>query len=183
MKIYTKTGDSGDTGLFGGGRVRKSGIRVEAYGTADELNSILGLVRAYGLPQPADQWLVDIQNDLFCLGADLATPMDAKSDWIVRLEMAAVTRLEQVIDQIEAELPPLKSFILPGGAPPAATLHVARTVCRRAERITVQLNDEQEISPTVLVYLNRLSDFLFVLARWVNVRLGQSETEWQSKVQ
>jgi cob(I)alamin adenosyltransferase len=160
--------------------VRKSGIRVEAYGTADELNSILGLVRAHGLPESADRWLVDVQNDLFCLGADLATPMEAKSAWIVRLEMAAVTRLEQVIDQIEAELPPLKNFILPGGAPAAAVLHVARTVCRRAERIAVQLNDEQEINPTVLIYLNRLSDLLFVLARWVNIRLGQSETEWQS---
>lgn len=183
MKIYTKTGDTGDTGLFGGGRVRKYGIRVEAYGTVDELNSVLGVIRTYDLPDPAGDWLQRVQNDLFYLGADLATPFETKSEWVVRLDGEAVKGLEQAIDRMEAELPPLKSFILPGGTPAAAQLHVARTVCRRAERITVELNDEQAINPTAIVYLNRLGDFLFVLARWVNFQAGESDILWTARSQ
>ncbi len=126
MKIYTKTGDSGDTSLFGGGRVRKSGLRVEAYGTVDELNSMLGLVRTYALPDPAPMWLETIQNDLFRVGADLATPPDAKTAYVVRVDSGPIEVLEQAIDRMEEQLPPLKNFILPGGVPAAATLHVAR---------------------------------------------------------
>ncbi len=178
MKIYTKTGDSGDTSLFGGGRVRKSGLRVEAYGTVDELNSMLGLVRTYALPDPAPAWLETIQNDLFQVGADLATPPDAKTAYIVRVDSGPIEMLEQAIDRMEEQLPSLQNFILPGGVPAAATLHVARTICRRAERICVALNDEQTINPNVMTYLNRLSDFLFVLARWANWQAGESETRW-----
>jgi cob(I)alamin adenosyltransferase len=178
MKIYTRTGDAGETSLFTGGRVSKGDTRVEAYGTVDELNSVIGLARAHGLPDQAENWLETVQNDLFALGADLATPLDAKTDWLVRVEPSAVERLERWIDQMDAELPPLKNFILPGGTPAAATLHIARTVCRRAERITVALADEQPISPPALAYLNRLSDMLFTLARWVNLKAGESETKW-----
>ena len=178
LKIYTRTGDTGDTGLFGGGRVRKNGIRVEAYGTVDELNSVLGVVRTFDLPEPVPEWLGRVQNDLFYLGADLATPLETKAEWVVRIGADAVQALEQAIDQMEAQLPPLKSFILPGGTPAAAHLHVARTVCRRAERITVELNDQQAINPSAMVYLNRLGDFLFVLARWVNFMAGVSEVLW-----
>jgi cob(I)alamin adenosyltransferase len=178
MKIYTKTGDSGETSLFTGGRVRKSDIRVEAYGTVDELNSVLGLVRAHGVPEPAETWLETVQNDLFALGADLSTPLDSTASWLVRMEAPAVERLESWIDQMDTELPPLKNFVLPGGTPAAATLHIARTVCRRAERITVQLAEEQPINNIGLVYLNRLSDMLFTLARWVNLKAGISETKW-----
>jgi cob(I)alamin adenosyltransferase len=178
MKIYTKTGDEGDTTLFGGKRVRKSASRVEAYGTIDELNSIVGMARAEALPDQADKWLEQVQNDLFHLGADLATPLDVTSDWVVRIEPGAIEPLEQAIDQMVAELPTLAHFILPGGVPAAAALHVARTVCRRAERIIVQLGDEEPINQTILVYLNRLSDFLFTLARWVNLAAGESEKRW-----
>jgi cob(I)alamin adenosyltransferase len=178
MKIYTKTGDTGETSLFTGGRVRKSDIRVEAYGTVDELNSVLGLVRSHGVPEPAETWLETVQNDLFALGADLATPMDSTAEWLVRMETPAVERLESWIDQMDSELPPLKNFVLPGGTPAAATLHIARTVCRRAERITVQLASEQPINEVGLTYLNRLSDMLFTMARWVNLRAGISETKW-----
>ena len=147
LKIYTKTGDGGDTGLFGGGRVRKNGVRVEAYGTVDELNSVLGIVRTFTLPDPAAEWLRRVQNDLFSLGADLATPLETKAEWVERIGMEAVQALEQAIDFMEDQLPPLKRFILPGGRPAAAQLHVARTVCRRAERIAVELNDQQAINP------------------------------------
>lgn len=178
MKIYTRTGDSGETGLLGGGRVRKHDSRVEAYGTVDELNSLLGLVRTYPLPDLAAQWLEDVQNTLFHLGADLATPQDSTASWVVRIKAEAVTALEHHIDQMDGELMPLQNFILPGGVPAAATLHVARTVCRRAERIAVALGDDQPVNPVTLVYLNRLSDFLFTLARWVNLKAGSAETQW-----
>jgi cob(I)alamin adenosyltransferase len=181
VKIYTKTGDTGETSLFSGGRVRKSNPRVDAYGTVDELNSVLGLARAYPLPEPADTWLERIQNELFIIGADLATPLDAKADWLVRLDNAPVDLLEREIDALDAELPPLKNFILPGGTPAAATLHIARTVCRRAERITVELSDGDPINPLVITYLNRLSDFLFTLARWVNYKMDEPETKWTAR--
>lgn len=181
MKIYTRTGDSGDTGLFGGGRVRKHHVRVEAYGTVDELNSWLGVVRAGMLPEQAQRWLEIIQHDLFRLGSDLATPLDARSAWVVRIEQAAVETLEQVIDSMDEDLPPLTSFILPGGTPAAAALHVARTVCRRAERVAVALADVEAVNPVAIAYLNRLSDFLFTLARWVNLQAGQDEVPWSAR--
>ncbi len=179
MKIYTKTGDQGETSLFAGGRVTKDHLRVEAYGTVDELNSMLGWARALALPETADAWLTRAQNELFTVGADLATPLDAEAEWLVRLAPDAMLWLEAAIDQMDAELPPLKNFILPGGTPAAAAVHVARTICRRAERICVQLSHAEAINTAVIAYLNRLSDFLFVLARWINAQLGESETKWQ----
>ncbi len=181
MKIYTKTGDSGETSLFAGGRVRKNHLRVETYGTVDELNSLLGLARAIGVPPRAETWLERIQNELFVLGADLATPLDANPSWLVRLDAAPIAQLERDIDSMDAELTPMRAFILPGGTQAAATLHVARTVCRRAERLCVSLAEHEPINSHNLVYLNRLSDFLFVLARWVNLQAGESETKWESR--
>jgi cob(I)alamin adenosyltransferase len=178
MKIYTRTGDDGTTMLFGGPRVPKYHLRVEAYGTVDELNSALGLVRALG-PQPdTDGWLHDIQQHLFYIGSDLATPMDAKTTHIVRLDRDAVVWLERAIDTLTDQLPPLKTFILPGGAPTAAQVHVARTICRRAERVTAYLAESETIGQYVLMYLNRLSDFLFTLARWENFKAGIEDEQW-----
>jgi cob(I)alamin adenosyltransferase len=178
MKIYTKTGDDGTTSLFSGGRVSKTHLRVEAYGTIDELNSILGVVRAHQPSQKTDAWLAQIQRQLFNLGADLATPLDSKSDWVVRMDADTVVWLENGIDEMTAELPELKHFILPGGSPAAAQLHVARTVCRRAERLIVSLQSQEPIGDHVLNYLNRLSDFLFTLARWENMQAGIPEDKW-----
>ena len=178
MKIYTKTGDDGTTSLFSGGRVAKTHLRVEAYGTVDELNSVLGVARAHK-PQPqTDEWLAHIQRQLLHMGADLATPLDAKADWVVRIDAEAVNWLETTIDRMTAELPELKNFILPGGTPAAAHLHVARTVCRRAERLVVALQTDEPLGDYVLVYLNRLSDFLFTLARWENMQAGEPDEKW-----
>lgn len=168
LKIYTRTGDTGQTGLFGGQRVEKNAQRVVAYGTIDELNALLGVARASTIDPALDLLLARIQNELFVLGADLATP--GESTRIDRLSKEHTTRLEQEIDQFEAELEPLKQFILPGGAPLAAHLHLARTVCRRAEREVVTLAAHEPVNQTVLAYLNRLSDWLFVAARVDNRR-------------
>ena len=176
MKIYTKTGDNGTTSLFAGGRVRKTHLRVEAYGTVDELNSVIGLARAH--QPPSDQWLAPIQAQLFHLGADLATPLNAKSDWVVRMDAGTIQWLERIIDGCSTELPSLTNFVLPGGTLAAAQLHVARTICRRAERLVVALSDEEDIGDHVLPYLNRLSDVLFTLARWENHKAGISEDKW-----
>jgi len=178
MKIYTKTGDSGTTSLFSGGRVPKTHLRVEAYGTVDELNSILGVARAQKPHAQTDAWLAQVQRQLFHLGADLATPLNAQSDWVVRMDMGTVQWLETTIDEMTAQLPELKHFILPGGSLAAAQIHVARTVCRRAERIVVALQEQEAIGEQVLNYLNRLSDFLFTLARWENMQAGIPEDEW-----
>jgi len=176
MKIYTKTGDAGETGLFGGGRVPKDDPRVQAYGDVDELNAALGF--AAGLA-PADFELTavhSIQRDLFSIGAELATPNPAKIRAAVTADQ--VSALEQVIDKYEATLPPLKNFILPGGTPKAAAFHLARTTCRRAERAVVTLSREQQINSVIIHYLNRLSDLLFVLARAVNKQAGGSDIAW-----
>lgn len=178
MKIYTKTGDKGDTALFSGGRVPKHHLRVESYGTIDELNSILGVVRATQPSPQTDSWLVEIQNQLFHLGADLATPMDAKADWITRLKPEQVEWLETTIDTMTEQLEPLSNFILPGGTMAAAQLHIARTVCRRAERLVSALQQDEDINPISLVYINRLSDWLFTLARYENKQAGESESKW-----
>lgn len=179
MKIYTRTGDDGTTSLFSGGRVPKSHLRVEAYGTVDELNAALGMVR---LHQPAgDAWLNQIQRQLFQVGADLATPHDARADWIVRLDAVPITWLEARIDEMTADLPPLTQFILPGGGAAAAHLHVARTICRRAERITIALAEHEDLGIFVVPYLNRLSDYLFVQARWENWRAGVAEVTWSGR--
>lgn len=178
MKIYTKTGDDGTTSLFSGGRVPKTHLRVEAYGTVDELNSVIGVARAHQPHPQTDEWLARVQRQLFNLGADLATPLDAKADWITRMDADTITWLENTIDQMTDELPPLTSFILPGGSLASAQLHVARTVCRRAERIVVALQSHEPLGDHVLLYLNRLSDFLFTLARWENLKAGIAEHTW-----
>jgi len=183
MKIYTKTGDHGDTGLFGGPRVRKDAPRIEAYGAIDELNSVLGMARSQGTTGPLDALLQRIQNELFALGAQLATP-DPAAHHTAFVGPAQITALEQAIDTFEASLPPLTQFILPGGVPVAATLHLARTVCRRAERRLVSLmhQSSEPISDALLIYLNRLSDLLFVLARATNFAAGSSDVAWEKPV-
>lgn len=179
MKIYTKTGDRGDTSLFGGQRVPKDALRIEAYGTVDELNSVLGIVRADNKEKEIDEILGHVQNDLFVLGADLATPRASNTKQITRVEPKDAARLEKVIDRLEVKLKPLKTFILPGGSPVAARLHFARTVCRRAERAVVRLSRNEDIGEDIMVYLNRLSDLLFVLARYANLCAGIPETAWK----
>jgi cob(I)alamin adenosyltransferase len=180
-KIYTRTGDGGDTGLFGGGRVEKDHVRVEAYGDVDELNAVIGAARAVEMMPRIDEVLAPIQRDLFAIGALLATPHPAKHREQLekaRLSDARVAQLEQAIDDGEEELQPLTAFILPGGTPKAAALHVARTVCRRAERSIIRLRRTEDVPPIVIVYLNRLSDLLFVLARVANRRAGAGEVTW-----
>lgn len=181
MKIYTRTGDDGTTSLFSGGRVPKHHLRVESYGTIDELNSVLGVVRSQQPSQQTDSYLSRIQHQLFNLGADLATPLDARSSYVVRMDEAKVMWLEESIDALTESLPPLTAFILPGGSPAAASIHVARTVCRRAERLVTALREHEPVGDHVQPYLNRLSDFLFVLARWENVQAGISEERWSVK--
>ncbi|MGH7567424.1 MAG: cob(I)yrinic acid a,c-diamide adenosyltransferase [Gemmatimonadales bacterium] len=182
MKIYTKTGDAGDTGLFGGSRVPKDHVRVDAYGVVDELNAALGLAAALE-PQSAFADLFPaIQRDLFTIGAELASPDPAKlarAHSSPLIADANVQALEDAIDAHERALGPLKSFILPGGAPKAAALHLARTVCRRAERSVVRLARETAVSPPLLRYLNRLSDLLFVLARTANAQAGRPDIKWR----
>jgi cob(I)alamin adenosyltransferase len=180
MKIYTKTGDLGDTGLFRGPRVRKDAPRIEAYGTVDELNSVLGLARAAGLAGDLDLLVGQIQNELFALGAQLATP-DPAAHSTALVGPREIIALEHAIDRLEQGLEPLKQFILPGGTPAAAQLHFARTVCRRAERRLVTLVDQspEPIGGDLVIYLNRLSDLLFVMARSVNRGAGQADVPWQ----
>ena len=180
-KIYTKTGDDGRTALFGGGRVTKDDPRVEAYGDVDELNAAIGAARSAEMMPRIDEVLAPVQRDLFSIGALLATPHP--EDHRKQLEKARLTdkrvaQLEQAIDDGEAELAPLKAFIMPGGTPKAAALHVARTVCRRAERSVVRLQQATDVPAIVIVYLNRLSDLLFVLARVANHRAGAGEVTW-----
>lgn len=181
MKIYTKTGDAGDTGLFGGGRVAKNHPRVEAYGDVDELNAALGFVRAVEQMPRIDEVLVPVQRDLFAIGALLATPdIDKMRAHLekARIDDERIAELEHAIDAADAELPPLRAFIVPGGSPKAAALHVARTVCRRAERRVVELANDTEIPDLVVIYLNRLSDLLFTLARLSNKHGGVGEVTW-----
>ena len=180
-KIYTKTGDDGHTGLFGGGRVEKDHVRVEAYGDVDELNAVIGAARAVDMMPRVDEILAPIQRDLFSIGALLATPHPEKHK--EQLEKARLTdkriaQLEQAIDDCEEELDPLRAFILPGGTAKASALHVARTVCRRAERSVITLQRTDAVPQIIVVYLNRLSDLLFVLARVANKRAGAGEVTW-----
>jgi cob(I)alamin adenosyltransferase len=183
MKIYTKTGDTGQTGLFAGARVRKDDARIEAYGTVDELNAAIGLARCETLPDPIAQTLERVQHELFAVGAELATPEPEKHGTRL-VGNAQIERLEKEIDLLEAGLPPLKYFILPDGCRGGASLHVARGVCRRAERRTVTLANAPsvQISLLVITYLNRLGDYLFVAARFANQEAKMEETKWQKPV-
>jgi cob(I)alamin adenosyltransferase len=183
VKIYTKTGDDGSTSLFSGGRVPKFHLRVEAYGTVDELNSILGVARTLRPSAETDRYLTRIQHQLFNLGADLATPLDAQSNYVVRVDAGQVAWLETSIDTLTAALPPLTAFILPGGSPSAAQIHVARTVCRRVERMVTHLGESEALGEHVLPYLNRLSDFFFTLARWENQQASVPDVVWSKLVE
>lgn len=180
-KIYTRTGDDGSTGLVDGSRLSKNALRVRAYGDVDETNAVIGLVRLKLSNHRLDAMLSRIQNDLFDLGADLATPLpkdgDADSEYALRMVAEQTERLESELDTLNADLEPLTSFVLPGGHPPAAYLHQARTVCRRAERCCVALAETDAVNPQALAYINRLSDFLFVAARWCNDQ-GEMDVKW-----
>jgi cob(I)alamin adenosyltransferase len=181
-KIYTRTGDDGSTGLVDGSRLSKDSARVTAYGDVDETNSVIGLVRLHLIHQGLDRSLARIQNELFDLGADLATPLpakgDADSEYALRIIASQVTQLETDLDALNADMSALTSFILPGGSAPAAYLHQARTVSRRAERMMVSLASETDVNPHALAYINRLSDFLFVAARWCNDQ-GTDDVLWE----
>ena len=183
MKIYTKTGDTGETGLFGGTRVPKNAMRIEACGTVDELNACIGFIRSQIKDTEIDASLHRIQNQLFNVGADLATLETHPKAASLRISPTFTPELEREIDRLEAELPPLKNFILPGGSASGAAIHLARTVARRAERCAVTVAKGEMVNPEVLIYLNRLSDFLFVLARAVNHQLGESESLWESQTE
>jgi cob(I)alamin adenosyltransferase len=177
-RIYTRAGDAGETSLGDGSRVRKTDPRIEAYGTVDELNSAIGLVLAGDVSEEFRPWLEEIQNDLFDVGADLSVPLDDERERL-RVTEAQVERLEGLCDRVNERLEPLKSFVLPGGSETAARLHVARTVCRRAEREATALAEESELNPASLAYLNRLSDLLFILARAANAEGGSPEPLWK----
>lgn len=180
MTIYTRKGDSGQAGLLGGPRVDKDALRLETYGTVDELNSVIGLARAEPLPEELDRLLAKIQNELFEVGAELATP-DPVALGTRTIGPDRVEGLERWIDEQDAALDPLRAFILPGGTRAASALHVARTVCRRAERrlVTLMREAKEEISPHLLKYLNRLGDLLFILARAANASANHSDVPWQ----
>jgi cob(I)alamin adenosyltransferase len=182
MKIYTRSGDDGDTALFGGGRVPKAHARVEAYGTVDELNAVIGVaICRVADPLIADR-LQTVQHDLFSLGADLATPPSREGRTRPDTPPVPVGRIDEMerwIDEADRELPPLRAFVLPGGSEGAAALHLARTVCRRAERRVVHLDHADPVSEGVVPYLNRLSDLLFTLARLENQRSGTGDVEWR----
>lgn len=176
MKIYTRTGDHGQTSLFGGARVPKHDPRIESYGTVDELSSHLGVARTTWPSSPLDGELHDVQLDLFEIGAHLASPGTSRFPGV---EEARIEALERSIDAMESRLTPLKTFILPGGTLAAAQLHVARTVCRRAERLVVALNDDSPATVSTIAYLNRLSDYLFVAARLANLEAGVEDVPWE----
>lgn len=181
MKIYTRTGDQGHTGLWGGKRISKDTVRIQTYGTVDECNAVIGLACALLSDSPADmrlqELLSQVQNELFVVGSDLASELSLESP--TRVKQESVALLETWIDSLETELPALTQFILPGGHPVAAHLHLARTVCRRAERLVVRLQHQEEINEAVMFYLNRLSDFLFVAARYANHVNAIPDVPWQ----
>ncbi|WGL61413.1 cob(I)yrinic acid a,c-diamide adenosyltransferase [Pigmentibacter sp. JX0631] len=184
VKVYTKTGDKGTTGLADGNRVPKDDLRIECYGTIDELNSILGICRQNLEEMPKkektilDSWIYSIQNDLFNLGADLATPLSSRWKNMIVLNETDTIQLEKMIDFCQNILEPLQEFVLPGGTKLNSYFHLARTVCRRAERLTVALSMEKEINPNILPYINRLSDLFFVLSRWVQKLAKSNEVTW-----
>lgn len=181
MKIYTKTGDKGETSLFNGARVPKSDIRVEAYGNVDELNSYIGLITTFDIPKDVCEVLEKISRVLFEIGTDLATPIanSRKTKRVKRLGYESINFLEEKIDHYSAKLPELRNFILPGGSSESAWLHIARTVCRRAERRVVELSQKEEINPNIVVFFNRLSDLLFVMARYINLTKHIEDVIWK----
>lgn len=185
-RVYTRRGDRGETDLVGGVRVAKDGVRIDAYGTVDELNAAIGVVRAVNgstrrakKARELDDVLRRLQNELFDLGGELATPPDAFQPGMFRVGAAEVKALEETLDRCQKDLTPLKSFVLPGGGPVSAFLHVARTVCRRAERDVLRLMRQEDVGEWPLAYLNRLSDLLFVLSRWVGHHRGEKEFLWE----
>ena len=182
MKIYTKTGDEGTTALFGGKRVSKADLRIDTYGTIDELNSYIGLVRDQPVNQNRAAILIEVQDRLFTIGSILATEPGNTKVKIPALAPSDITQLEQEIDAMDTQLPPMKFFVLPGGHPSVSFGHVARTVCRRAERLTIALDQHEKVDPLVIQYLNRLSDYLFVLCRSMAHELQIEETPWKPRM-
>jgi cob(I)alamin adenosyltransferase len=186
-KVYTRTGDRGETALVGGKRVPKDSLRIEAYGAIDELNSIVGLARVFNeeslntgeAHQFLDEVLCQIQDQLFDIGSELATPAEFFQQGMYRVSKDEIDRLEKLMDKCQEDLEPLKSFVLPGGGRVGAYLHQSRTVCRRAERDILRLSREEEVNPDVLKYVNRLSDLFFVLSRWIAKQTGEQEYLWQ----
>ena len=186
-KVYTRTGDRGETALVGGKRVPKDSLRIEAYGAIDELNSIVGLARVFNeesldageAHQFLDEVLCQIQDQLFDIGSELATPAEFFQQGMYRVGESEIDRLEKLMDKCQEDLEPLKSFVLPGGGRVGAYLHQSRTVCRRAERDILRLSREEEVNPDVLKYINRLSDLFFVLSRWIAKQTGEQEYLWQ----
>lgn len=179
MKIYTKTGDQGTTSLFGGKRVSKADLRIDAYGTVDELNSFMGLIRDQDVNKKRQEILTRIQNTLFIIGSILATEPGNTKVKIPSLQESDIVSLEKEIDAMDETLPPLRFFVLPGGHPSVSFCHVARTVCRRAERLTIALHEQEPADPLVIKYLNRLSDYLFILSRKMTNELGVEEIAWK----
>ncbi|GBC74753.1 Cob(I)yrinic acid a,c-diamide adenosyltransferase [archaeon HR06] len=179
VRIYTRTGDKGETGLIGGIRVPKNSPRIEAYGSIDELNSLLGLVRSLSKLQEINNLIKDIQRDLFTISAELAAPKGAEGLKIPQIRKEAIDRLEREIDNLDKDLEPLTRFIIPSGSSLASYLHLARSVCRRAERNLVTLAQKEGVRDEILAYMNRLSDLLFMMARWVNKKEGYSEEIWE----
>lgn len=182
MKVYTRKGDKGTTGLIGGTRVPKYSLRIEAYGTVDELNSYIGLLRGQFLKKPFKTELIEIQDRLFTLGSLLAQDPDKKSMKLPQLHQSDIDLLEKAIDRMDTELPPMKSFVLPGGNEIVSFCHIARCVCRRAERIVVQLSEETKVDELIIAYLNRLSDYLFVYSRLLSANLPGEEIPWKPRV-
>ena len=182
MKIYTKTGDQGTTALFGGKRVSKADLRIETYGTIDELNSFVGLVRDQEINQPRKDELIEIQDRLFTIGSVLATEPGNTKVKTPQLSEEDITFLERKIDAMDEVLPQMRSFVLPGGHQSVSYCHVARTVCRRAERLCISLNKHEPVDPLIIKYLNRLSDYLFVLSRKMGQELKVEETPWKPRI-
>ena len=180
MKIYTKTGDKGSTSLFGGSRLSKSHIRIESYGNIDELNSHIGLVRDLVVLEEINIELTDIQRSLFTIGSHLAADPSKENLWLPDFDLNDITLLENLIDKMQSELKPLTHFILPGGHLSVSHCHIARCVCRRAERRVVQLSELEKVDHHILQFLNRLSDYLFVLSRYIALQEGVTETKWES---
>jgi cob(I)alamin adenosyltransferase len=182
MKIYTKKGDKGTTGLIGGTRLPKHHIRIEAYGTVDELNSYIGLLRDLSVNEAAIATLLEIQDRLFTLGSLLASDPEKSKMELPQIGEKDIEFLESEIDRMDATLPPMRSFVLPGGHPTVSHTHIARCICRRAERLVTQLSETEKTDPLILAYLNRLSDYLFMLSRFLSAELGAAEQPWQPRI-